>query len=99
MPGSGGRHTADPTAVLQHKQAFWQTFWTDEENHEHLDQKITEAQQAAKHTATQKLDGSQLLQAMKNYSNKKSHGADHWSPAELKALPEQLADKLADVLN
>ncbi len=78
---------------------FWQTFWMDEENHEELDQQITEAQQAASDTVTQKMEGNRFQQAMKNYSDKKSRGADHWSPAESKALPVQAADKLAEVLN
>ncbi len=98
VPGADGFPCSEPMPILADRQKFWGGMWYQPHKYGQLVSVIQDARsRAGSPEGEAQLSGEKNQHVLRDYSDKKSQGPDRWKPAELKALPVQLADELAAV--
>ena len=95
---SEGRVSSEPCDVLGAKKNFWGEFWSVPADDSH-DGFVVSLRELGSRAVHPEITTAQLANAIRSYPKKKSLGIDHWSVAELAALPEAILDDFVDVLN
>ena len=95
---SGGRVSSEPCDVLGTKKNFWGEFWSVPADSSHAEF-VDSLGALGSRVVHPKITTVQLANAIRSYPKEKSLGIDHWSVAELAALPESILDNFVDVLN